>query len=93
YGCLEKILLCNLDDKRTWDNLQNSLHLLAVIAPCETNGCDALQALMEYRRFQPTIVTDLCNIKATVGWVNTRNRWSIIDCSINAACASFTEVD
>jgi len=92
YGRLEKILLCNLDDKIIWGNLRNSLHLLAVIAPCDTDGSDASHVVVEYRKFLPIIATDLRNIKAVVGRVNTRKKWGIIDRTINATCASFLEV-
>ncbi|KAG2123155.1 hypothetical protein BD769DRAFT_1389301 [Suillus cothurnatus] len=52
-----------------------------------------IQILVEYEKFLPIIVTDLRNIKAAVGRVNTRRRWGIIDRTINAACASFADVD
>ncbi|KAG1743595.1 uncharacterized protein EDB91DRAFT_1051152, partial [Suillus paluster] len=93
YGRLEKIILCNLDGKAIWGTHQNSLHILAVIAPCYTDGRDASQILVEYKKFLPIIVSDVCNIKAAVGRVNTRRRWGIIDRTINAACASFADVD
>ncbi|KAG2121441.1 hypothetical protein DEU56DRAFT_746663, partial [Suillus clintonianus] len=93
YGRLEKIILCNLDDKAIWGSHRNSLHILAVIAPCDTDGCDASQTVVEYKQFLPIIVSDVRNIKAAVGRVNTRGRWGIIDRTINAACASFADVD
>lgn len=75
-----------------WGNLQDSIQLLAVIAPCDTNGSDASQVLVEYRKFLPLIVTDLRNVKAVVGRAKTRKRWGIIDRTANAALASFVEV-
>ncbi|KAG1781258.1 hypothetical protein EV702DRAFT_963116, partial [Suillus placidus] len=93
YGRLEKIILCHLDSKAIWGTHQNSLHILAVIAPCDTHGHDASQILVEYKKFLPIIVSDVRNIKAAVGRVNTRRRWGIIDHTMNAACASFADVD
>lgn len=92
YGRLEKILLCNLNSNIIWSNLQNSVHLLAVIAPCDTDGSDASSVVVEYRKFLPIIVTDLRNIKAVVGRVSTRKRWGIIDRTVNTALASFAEM-
>jgi len=42
YGCLDRILACQLDDTNPiWSRFQHTFFLLAVITPCSTGGQDA----------------------------------------------------
>jgi len=97
YGTLEKIIVCELDNDITWNQLRNKTLLLALIIPFKTNGADAA---IHTTFFKPSeslssIVTDVRNVISCVGCVETRRKWGLIDRDLNLVRPSFAvgEVD
>ncbi|KAG8220364.1 hypothetical protein J3R82DRAFT_3310, partial [Butyriboletus roseoflavus] len=72
---LEQLLVCELGMENLWRDLRGSMLLLALVTPVKTNGEDAGLVSMHFTDFFAAIVTDLCNIKATIGRVKTHNQW------------------
>ena len=91
YGILEKIIVCELDNDITWNQLRNKTLLLALITPFKTNGADAA---IHTTFFKPSeslspIVTDVRNIISCVGSVQTHRQWGLIDWDLNLVQPSF----
>jgi hypothetical protein len=79
-----------LGEEAIWDDLRGTTHILALITPWRTNGEDAsLQTVIVSRTLVP-IITDLRNICAAVGRVESRGEWGIIDRNNGMAHAVFT---
>jgi hypothetical protein len=95
YGVLDKILVCELDDDPFWRDLQSKTLLLALISPFKTNGVDAALQTVFYKSSESlaTLVTDLRNIKACVGRVESRGKWGLIDRDIQLVQPSFAAGD
>ena len=97
YGILEKIIVCELDNDITWNQLRNKTLLLALITPFKTNGADAALHTTFYKPSESltSIVTDVRNIVSCVGCVETRCKWGLIDQDLNLVWPSFAvgEVD
>ena len=53
--------------------------ILALIKPCNTDGTDASVSLVGYKEFVAPVITDVQNIKAVVGQVQTQDGTFIID--------------
>lgn len=79
YGALEKILVCNLGEERIWDHLRGTTQILAIITPWRTNGKDAALETVFFKHTLVPVVTDLRNICAAVGRVESRGKWGIVD--------------
>ena len=81
YGVLEKILVFELDDDPFWRDLRTKTILLALISPFKTNGVDAALQTVFYKPSESpaALVTDLRNIKACIGRVESRGKWGLID--------------
>ena len=58
--------------------------------PVKTEGEDASSTTIHFSKFLAPIITDLHNVKAVIGRVETRNRWGIIDRSMESAKTAFT---
>ncbi|KAG1727299.1 hypothetical protein EDD22DRAFT_789327 [Suillus occidentalis] len=71
YGQLDKILICELGEHKVYRFLHNTTLILALITPCNTDRTDASISLVGYKEFVSPIVTDVQNIKAVVGQVQT----------------------
>lgn len=65
------------------------MHLLALVVPVKKKGEDALSTTIHFSRFSAPIITDLHNVKAVIGRVETCNRWGIIDHSMAPAKTIF----
>ncbi|KAF9487452.1 hypothetical protein BDN71DRAFT_1404731, partial [Pleurotus eryngii] len=91
YGQLQKIVVCQLDNKSIWKHLQGETLVLALVKPCQTRGLDGRIALTSYSTFLAGNVIDLRSIKAVVGRVESRGKWYIIDRSENIAPTAFHE--
>ncbi|KAG9310596.1 hypothetical protein JVU11DRAFT_9159 [Chiua virens] len=89
YGRLERILVCGLGPQTIWKKLRHSVLLLAVITPAKTNGEDAALTTTQFSNFGVSIVTDLRNVKASIGTVETRKCWGIIDRAVGTAKTAF----
>ena len=83
------MLVCALGPDRVWGNLRDKTLLLAVITPFKTRGEDASTTLTHYKNTGTLLVTDIRNVKALVGRVETRGRWGLIDRSVGLAQAMF----
>ncbi|KAG2340055.1 hypothetical protein BDR05DRAFT_856809, partial [Suillus weaverae] len=79
YGQLDKILVCELGNHKIYRFLCNTTLILALITPCKTDGTDALISLVGYKESVAPVVTDVQNIKAVVGQVQTQGKIFIID--------------
>ncbi|KAG2039923.1 hypothetical protein BDR03DRAFT_1035314 [Suillus americanus] len=71
YGQLDNILICEIGKHKIYRFLCNTMLILALITPCNTNGTDASISLVGYKEFVAPVVTDVQNIKAVVGRVQT----------------------
>ncbi|KAG2031482.1 hypothetical protein BDR03DRAFT_875816, partial [Suillus americanus] len=71
YGQLDKILICEIGEHKIYRFLCNTMLILALITPCNTDGTDASISLVGYIEFVAPVVTDVQNIKAVVGQVQT----------------------
>ncbi|KAG2146056.1 uncharacterized protein EDB93DRAFT_1241095 [Suillus bovinus] len=71
YGRLDKILICELGEHKIYSFLRNTTLILALITPCNADGTDASISLVGYKEFVSPVVTDVRNIKAVVGRVQT----------------------
>ncbi|KAG1763808.1 hypothetical protein EV702DRAFT_951836, partial [Suillus placidus] len=89
YGRLEKILVCLLSNKTQWLGLAGKTLLLALIQPCQTGGRDATKEETHYAINLASIITDLQNVKAVVGRVESHGKWTIIDHRSNFAKPAF----
>ncbi|KAF8128237.1 hypothetical protein EV363DRAFT_1585187 [Boletus edulis] len=89
YGQLERILVCQLGDEGVWRHYSHSTHILALIIPVKTEGQDASTTTTYFSKFLAPIITDIRNVKAVVGRVETRNRWGIVDRSVGLAKTTF----
>jgi len=78
-----------LNQDRVWGTSRGKTLLLAVIEPFKTNGEDATTTVVHYTKCVAPIVTDVRNIKSTVGWVETRKRWGLVDRDVQLAKAVF----
>jgi hypothetical protein len=91
YGHLEKILICKLPDNNIFQDLRGKICLLALVIPCNTNGCHATMEMTMYTTTTTSVITDLQFIKAVVGCIESRVQWSIIDRSRSIAHVAFAE--
>ncbi|KAG1735757.1 hypothetical protein EDB19DRAFT_1638195, partial [Suillus lakei] len=91
YGRLDQILVCNLGPDAIWGELCNTSCVLVLVTPCQTCGADVSKDVVEFRAYAQPVITDICNVKATVGHVETRRRWGIIDCSMSLVNAVFDD--
>jgi hypothetical protein len=89
YGRLEKILVCKLPNDNIFWDLGGTTCILALIIPCNTNGCDATIEMTTYTTTAASIITDLRSIKAVVGLIESLARWTIIDRSRSLAHVAF----
>ncbi|KAG8215260.1 hypothetical protein J3R82DRAFT_8814, partial [Butyriboletus roseoflavus] len=72
YGRLECVLVCTLGDLEwIWKALRNSTILLALVTPAVTSGQDASSTNTSFSRFAASLITDVRNIKAAIGRVQT----------------------
>ena len=90
YGILEKILVCGLGRKKLWGTLQSKTLLLAVITPFKTNGENAAVQTTHYKTSLAAIVTDISNVKSSVGRVETRGQFGLIDWDVQLVCPTFS---
>ena len=79
YGVLDYIFAYALCQDAIWGTSRGKTLLLAMIEPFRTNGEDAATQVLHYTKCMTPIVTDVRNIKSTVGRVETRKQWGIID--------------
>lgn len=93
YGRLDQILVCDLGPDAIWGELRNTSRVLALVTPCQTYGADASKDVIEFRAYAQPVITDIRNVKATVGHVETRRRWGIIDRSTSLVNAVFDNQD
>jgi len=93
YGLLEMMLVCALPDIPVFGVLRGRLQLLVVIQPCQTSGKDATRKLTYYKGILSPFVTDIVNVKAIVGRIQTRGKWGIVDRLPGTAAAMFGDVD
>ncbi|KAH7917964.1 hypothetical protein BV22DRAFT_1187293 [Leucogyrophana mollusca] len=91
YGDLEKILIYQLPTDPFFNNLSGQLQILALVTPWNTEGADATKEPAFRRSKYAPIITDLRNVKAVVGLVETRGRWGIIDRGTGVAATVFIE--
>ena len=89
YGQLERILVCSLGDERIWGDSRNSMLLLALVRPVKSDGEDAALTTVIFSQYLAPVITDLRNVKAVVGRVETRRRWGIVDRSMGIAKPAF----
>jgi hypothetical protein len=52
-----------------------------------------LSDVVEFRTYAQAVITDIQNVKATVGCIETRGRWGIIDRSTGLANVVFDNRD
>ena len=90
YGILEHIFVYELGQDRIWDAFRGRTLLLAVIKPFKTNGEDAAIETTHYTECMAPIVTDVRNIKSTVGRLETRKRWGLVDQDMLSAKVVFS---
>ncbi|KAG1727567.1 uncharacterized protein EDB91DRAFT_1037992, partial [Suillus paluster] len=93
YGHLDQILVCDLGPDAIWGELHNTSCILALVTPCQTYEADASKDVVEFRAYAQPVITDIRNVKATVGHVETRRRWGIIDRSTNLVNVVFDNQD
>ena len=94
YGCLDRILECQLDDNNPiWSAFEHTFFLLAVITPCATEGQDAAQCHTTYSDTTAWIVTDLWTVQCVVGRVKSRGSWGIIDRSGDGVKTEFISTE
>ena len=84
------VLVCVLPDIPMFGPLSGSLRLLALVKPCQTMGT---QEPTHYRTMLSPFVTDISNIKAIIGRVQTRGKWGIVDRTPGIAAAVFGHLD
>ena len=73
--------------------LSGSLRLLALVKPCQTMGLVGTQEPTHYRAMLSPFVTDISNIKAIIGRVQTHGKWGIVDRTPGIAAAVFGHLD
>ena len=83
------VLVCVLPGIAVFGPLSGSLRLLAVIKPCQTSGMDGTEELTQYRAMLSSFVTDISNIKAIIGRVQTRGKWGMVDRTPGIAATVF----
>ncbi|KAH7911338.1 Transposase family tnp2-domain-containing protein, partial [Hygrophoropsis aurantiaca] len=91
YGDLENIFIFHLPADPFFNNLSGQLQILALITPWDTEKTDAAKKTTYRKSKYAPIVTDLRNIKAVVGLVETRGRWGVIDRGLGMAATVFVE--
>jgi hypothetical protein len=91
YGQLQRILVCELPDDAIFRYLRGKTCLLALVIPCNTDGRDATKEPTTYTTVAAPVITDLCAIKAVVGRVQSRGKWTVVDRSREIAHAAFAE--
>ncbi|KAG0704212.1 hypothetical protein DFH29DRAFT_802240 [Suillus ampliporus] len=79
YGLLEKILVYQVPDDPFFADLSGKQQILVLLTPWKTEGQDAAKILTLVQAKLAPIVTDIRNVKAVVGLVETRGRSGIID--------------
>jgi hypothetical protein len=89
YGVLERVLECKLGEEKIWGAQRGTTHLLAVITPWRTEGEDASQEVVTFKRTLAQIVTDLRNIRGVVGRIESRGTWGVVDRNVNLVRATF----
>jgi len=90
YGCIDRILECQLDGhNKIWSKFKDTFFLLAIITPCSTGGQNAIQDYTIYSDTTTQIVTNLWAVQCVVGRVKSRGSWGIIDRSGNFARMEF----
>ena len=89
YGQLEHILVCKLGDERIWGDSHNLTLLLALVRPAKSDGEDMALMTIIFLQYLAPIITDLQNVKAVVGRVETRRRWGIVDRSMGITKPAF----
>ena len=82
-------MVCALGQGDIWGISRGKELLLAVIAPFKTNGEDAALETTFYKQVGPILVTDIRNVISTIGQVESRGEWGIVDRAIDRARATF----
>ncbi|KAG2120142.1 hypothetical protein DEU56DRAFT_692461, partial [Suillus clintonianus] len=79
YGHLDKILVYQVPNDPFFGILSGKEQVLVLLTPWKTDGQDAAKTLTWVQAKLAPIITDIRNIKAVVGLVDTRKRSGIID--------------
>lgn len=90
YGDLEKIIIITIPFDEFFGCLSDQTLALALITPWNTNGSVASKENVYMTARKTPAVTDIWSLKATVGLVETRKKWGVIDRIPNKGTEAFT---
>lgn len=90
YSDLEKIIIITIPSDEFLGRLSDQTLALALITPWNTGGSVASKENVYMTARKTPIVTDIRSLKATVGLVETRKKWGVIDCVPNKGTEAFT---
>lgn len=79
YGDLEKIVIVTLPADPFFAALSGKTISLVLIVPWDSDGRDAAKENVYMTTRRAAFVTELQNLQAVVGLVETRRKWGIID--------------
>ncbi|KAJ8595509.1 hypothetical protein M405DRAFT_727936, partial [Rhizopogon salebrosus TDB-379] len=91
YGTLEKILVYQVPNDSFFAGLSGKQQILVLLTPWKTEGQDATKTLTFVQTTLAPIVTDIRNVKAVIGLVETRGKSGIIDRARESAFAGFDD--
>ncbi|KAG1866668.1 hypothetical protein F4604DRAFT_1656226 [Suillus subluteus] len=90
---LWKILVYQVPNDPFFGGLSGKEQILVLLTPWKTDGQDATKTLTWVRAKLAPIVTDIRNIKAVVGLVDSRKRSGIIDRAQESVFAGFDDME
>lgn len=79
YGDLEKILIVTIPADPFFTDLSGKTIALVLITPWDTDGKNALKENMYMTSRQAAFITEIQNLQAVVGLIETRKKWGIVD--------------
>ncbi|KAI9457150.1 hypothetical protein HD554DRAFT_1981612, partial [Boletus coccyginus] len=79
YGDLEKIFVVAIPPESFFKTLISKTLALVLIMPWKTEGNLASEENVYLISHKASIITDVHNLKAVVGLIQTREKWGIID--------------
>ncbi|KAG2110102.1 hypothetical protein DEU56DRAFT_749887 [Suillus clintonianus] len=92
YGHLDKILVYQVPNDPFFGILSGKEQVLVLLTPWKTDGQDAAKTLTWVQAKLAPIITDIRNIKAVVGLVDTRKRSGIIDRARESVFSGFDDL-
>ncbi|KAF9222843.1 hypothetical protein BS17DRAFT_767596 [Gyrodon lividus] len=93
YGDLERIFILTIPTDDFFARLSGQTVALALVVPWDTDGKDATKGNVYMTSRKASVITDIRNLQAVVGLVETRKKWGVIDRAPGAVAAVFASED